>query len=277
MRIEKMYLKKLNNTRDLGGLPASDGMQIKKNKLIRSGKLYKLPLLTRERLKRKGVTTVIDLRIDNEVEEYPSTPIEGANYVRIPLVCTATAGITHDKSMARLVRMESKRLEKEFGSADEYMHKAYIAMLFNAQSIESLQKIFRIFLEEEGCVLWHCSGGKDRAGMVAMLLEGLLGVEESVLIDDYVASQKFQRRKRNLQKLGLKISPISGKFKQILYAFMDAKPQYIRGAIAEINARYGSIEGYCKEALELSDEEICALRKKYLEPESHHENKTYQA
>lgn len=276
MRIEKMYLKKLNNTRDLGGMPASDGRKIKKDKLIRSGKLYKLPFLTRERLKRKGVTTVIDLRIDNEVEEYPSTPIEGAKYVRIPLICTATAGITHDKSMARLVRMESKRLEKEFGSADEYMHKVYLAMLFNEQSIDSLREVFRIFLKEDGCVLWHCSGGKDRAGVVAMLMEGLLGVDEQILIADYVASQRFQRRKRNWQKIGLRVSPISRKFKQILFAFMDAKPQYIRGAIAEIKKRYGSIEGYCKDALGLTSEEITALKDKYLEPNPHHENKTIQ-
>lgn len=266
MLIEKMILEKLNNTRDLGGIPTADGRKIKKNKLIRSGKLYKLPPLTRERLRRKGVTTVVDLRIDNEVEEYPSTPLAGATYIRIPLVCTATAGITHDKSMARLIRMESKRLEKEFGDADEYMHKVYTAMLFNDQSQESLKEVFRLILQEEGCILWHCSGGKDRAGLVAMLLEGLLGVEKDVIIADYVASQKFQRRKRNWQKFGLFVSPISRKFKQILYAFMDAKPQYITGAIAEIEEKHGSIEGYCRDALGLTEADVATLKDKYLTP-----------
>lgn len=267
MRIEKLALKKLNNTRDLGGIPTADGRKIRHGRLIRSGKLYKLPLATRERLKRLGVTLVIDLRIDNEVEEYPSTPLDGARYVRIPLVCTATAGITHDKSMARLIRMESKRLEKEFGDADDYMRKVYTAMLFNRESRQGLKEIFRLLLEEEGCVLWNCSGGKDRSGIVAMLLEGLLGVEEKVIIADYVASQRFQRRKRNLQKAGLAIAPIPGKFKQILIAFMAAKPQYMTGAIKEIKEKYGSIEGYCREVLELGDEEIARLKDKYLEPE----------
>lgn len=266
MRIEKLLLQKLNNTRDLGGIPTADGRRIKKNKLIRSGKLYKLPLATRERLRRKGVTLVIDMRIDNEVEEYPSTPIEGARYVRIPLVCTATTGITHDKSMARLIRKESKRLEKEFGDADEYMHRVYTAMLFNEQSQEGLREIFRLLLEEEGCILWNCSGGKDRSGIVAMLLEGLLGVEEEVIIADYVASQRFQRRKRNLQKLGLYVAPISRKFRQILIAFMDAKPQYIRGAMDEIKQKHGSIAGYCREALYLKDEDAERLKEKFLEP-----------
>lgn len=265
MQIEKLILQKLNNTRDLGGIPAADGRKIRGGKLIRSGKLYKLPYVTREYLRRHGVTTVVDLRIDNEVEEYPSTPIEGAEYIRIPLVCTATPGITHDKSMARLVRMESKRLENEFTDADEYMQRVYTAMLFNDQSRESLKEVFRLILKEEGCILWHCSGGKDRAGLVAMLLEYALGVDEQVIIEDYVASQKFQRRKRNWQKLGLKITPISRKFKQILIAFMDAKPQYISGAIEEIKQKYGSVHGYLHEALDLSDEDLELLKKKYLE------------
>lgn len=265
MYIEKLLLRKLNNTRDLGGIPAANGKKIRAGKLIRSGKLYKLPLVTREYFKKTGVKTVIDLRIDNEVEEYPSTPIEGAEYVRIPLVCTATPGITHDKSMARLVRKESKRLENEFADADDYMKNVYTAMLFNEQSRESLKEVFRIFLTEQGCVLWHCSGGKDRAGIVAMLLESALGVDEKIIIEDYVASQRFQRRKRNLQKLGLKIAPISRKFKQILISFMDAKPQYIMGAIQELKQRYGSVEGYLREELGLTAADIGALKDKYLE------------
>lgn len=265
MRIEKLFLKKLNNTRDLGGIPTADGRKIRKGKLIRSGKLYKLPYITREVLKRKQISVVIDLRIDNEVEEYPSTPIDGSRYVRIPLVCTATAGITHDKSMARLIRNESKRLEKEFGDADEYMHRVYTAMLFNEQSAEGLREVFRILIEEEGCILWHCSGGKDRAGLVAMLLEGALGVEEDIIVEDYVASQRFQRRKRNLQKLGLRVTPVPPKFRKILIAFMEAKPQYITGAIDEIKQKYGSIEGYLRGAIGLSEEDLAVLKDKYLE------------
>lgn len=266
MRIEKLLLRKLNNTRDLGGLPAEDGRKIRSGMLIRSGKLYKLPPITRRILNGMGITAVVDLRIDNEVEEYPSTPLDGAEYIRIPLLYTATAGITHGKSMRELIRKESKRLEKEFGDADDYMLQVYSAVLFNEQSQQGLKEVFRLFLEREGCILWHCSAGKDRSGIVAMLLEGVLGVEEKVMIADYVASQKFQRRKRGLQKLGLKILPVSKKFKQMLYAFMDAKPQYIESAIGEIKRLYGSVTGYVRNALALSEGDIEFLKNKYLEP-----------
>ena len=68
--VRKMQLKKLSNTRDLGGLPTADGRKIKHGKLLRSGKLYKLPQKTVDAFKELGVTTVVDLRIFTEIEEH---------------------------------------------------------------------------------------------------------------------------------------------------------------------------------------------------------------
>lgn len=260
-----MKLKKLDNTRDLGGFPAADGKKIKRGKLIRSGKLYKLPESTVRALEGMHVTTVVDMRIDRERLEYPCTPIPGARHVHLPLVCTATTGITHTKSMAKTMLDESKRIKTEFGNADNYMKSVYNRILFDGDSKVRLKEFFRLVIADENCIIWHCSAGKDRTGICAMLLEFVLGVDEDVIIKDYCISKKFQHKKRLVQKWGLFIAPIPRKFKQILYALMEAKPQYITGAIAEIKAKYGSVTGYCKEALGLTREDIDFLRNKYLE------------
>ncbi|MDE6505505.1 MAG: tyrosine-protein phosphatase [Clostridia bacterium] len=265
MRIERLKLKKLNNTRDLGGFPAENGKRIKYGKLIRSGKLYKLPKSTVSALEALNVTTVIDLRIEREKYEYPSTEIKGVKLVSLPLVCTATVGITHTKSMARTMLKESKRIKTEFGSADNYMQSVYELLLFNEQSQEKLKEFFKLVSADESCILWHCNAGKDRTGLCAMLLESLLGVDEDLIIKDYCISNKFQFGKRFWQKAGLVIAPIPLRFKQILYALMAAKPQYIKGAITEIKRRYGSVAEYCKQALGVTDEQIKALKDKYLE------------
>ena len=155
--ISTLRLKKLNNTRDLGGLPTKDGKLVKYGKLIRSGKLSKLPEKTVARLRKIGVTKVVDLRIDTECGEYPDTMIPGAEYVRLPLLCTATAGITHDRSMRRLMTKESKRIKEEFGSADNYMIAMYESILFQKEPQQKLAEFLHILIKEEGCVLWHCS------------------------------------------------------------------------------------------------------------------------
>lgn len=266
-KIEKLHLKKLLNTRDLGGLPAEEDMMIRYNALIRSGKLYSLPQKTIDRLVEIGVTKVIDLRIDTEVGEYPDTPIPGAEYIHLPVLCTATAGITHEKNMARTMFKESKRVRKEFGSVDKYMVSMYRSILMQEEPRKQLAKFLRIIIEEDGCVLWHCSAGKDRAGICAMLIEGLLGVDESVILLDYTLSDVFQRKKRMWQRIGMMIVPFFYRFKALLRGMMVAKRKYMLEVIEMINEEYGSIREYCKRELGITEEDVAYLKQKFLEKE----------
>lgn len=263
-KIETLHLKKLINTRDLGGLPTEDGRSIRYNALIRSGKLYNLPQVTIDSLMEIGVTKVIDLRIDTEVGEYPNTPIPGSEYIHLPVLCTATAGITHEKNMARTMFKESKRVKKEFGSVDKYMVAMYRSILMQEEPRRQLARFLRILIEEEGCVLWHCSAGKDRAGICSMLIESLLGVEESLVVFDYTLSDRFQRKKRIWQKIAMYIVPMP-RFRALLLGMMNAKRRYMLAVMEMLKRDYGSIEQYCKEALGITDEDIAVLREKYLE------------
>lgn len=265
VHIKRMPLKKLFNTRDLGGIPTADGRKIKHGKLIRSGKLYKLPQKTVDALKDYGVCTVIDLRIFTEKEEAPDTLWEGVDYRHLPVLCTATPGITREKSMRRTMALESKRIKKEFGSADNYMTEMYRSILQNEEPQQQLKETLRLIIENEGCILWHCSGGKDRAGVVAMLVESLLGVSEEVIIADYVASLRFQRLKFFWNKVGLVIAPCSIRMKKILYGMMAAKPHYLVNAMHCVSEKYGSVTLYCKQVLGVTDEDIQIMKSKYLE------------
>lgn len=265
MRIHRLKLKKLNNTRDLGGFPAAGGKHIKYGKLIRSGKLYGLPKCTLRKLGEMHVSTVVDMRIERERLDYPDEEIPGAETVLLPLVLTEAAGISYTKSLTKVWRNESKRIKSEFGTADEYMKDAYRHILFDEQSRETLKKFFELVRKNESCILWHCNAGKDRTGLAAMLLESVLGVDEKLIVEDYAASNIFQRRKRNAQKFGLMIAPLEHSFKSILYALMVAKPEYIMHAIDLLKERCGGVVEYCKQYLGLTDGDIKLLKDKYLE------------
>lgn len=263
--IKRLHLKKLFNTRDLGGLPTQDGRRIKKGKLIRSGKLYKLPPKTVDALKAMGVKTVIDLRIYAEQEQDPDTVWEGVNYYHLPVLCTATPGITLEKNMRKLMVEESKRIKTEFGTAGNYMAEMYRYILTSEEPQQCLKKALRLIIENEDCILWHCSGGKDRAGIISMLVESLLGVSEQVILTDYVASARFQRFKFFWNRAGLVIAPVSLRFKRILYGMMAAKPRFLTDAMAELKGKYGSVVEYCKQVLDVTDEDIALMKSKYLE------------
>ncbi|MGN0818537.1 MAG: tyrosine-protein phosphatase [Candidatus Coproplasma sp.] len=266
MHIKRLPLKKLFNTRDLGGMPAADGRKIARGRLIRSGKLYKLPDETVEKLKALGLKTVIDLRIYTEIEECPDTVIEGVEYIHLPVLCTVTPGITREKSMTRTMAIESRRIKKEFGNADNYMIAMYKAILLGDEPVALLKKCMRLIIENDGCILWHCSGGKDRAGLVAMLVEALLGVDEKIIVEDFVASHRFQRAKFFWNRFGLVIAPLVLRFKKILFGMMAAKPSYIIETMKYLKEQFGSITEYCKRKLDVTDEDIAVMREKYLEP-----------
>ncbi len=266
MRIERLPLRKLSNTRDLGSMPAFNGKTIKYKRLIRSGKLYKLPKSTVKKLEALPVKKVIDLRIKTELDSHPDTRIDGAEYIWLPILCTATPGITYERSMRIVMQNEGKRIKKEFGNADNYMIEMYKRILFNEDSKEYLRKVLKVIIDnEEGAVLWHCAGGKDRAGIVSMLVESLLGVGEDDILEDYCASNVFQRRHNIFNKLGLWIAPVRHSLRKILFAMMNAKIKYLEATIAYVNEQYGSVINYCKRELGITDEDIEKMRDKYLE------------
>lgn len=263
--IKRLPLKKLFNTRDLGGFTAEGGKKIKHGKLIRSGKLDKIPPETVDALKALGVNTVIDLRIFTEIEQSPDTLWEGVKYVHQPLLCTATTGITRDKSMRITMVKEARRIKSEFGTADNYMAAMYRSILMSEEPKRHLTAVLREIIENDGCVLWHCSGGKDRAGIVAMLVESLLGVSEQDILADFMASAHFQRKRFFWNRLAIHTIPATSRFKKILLVMMEAKPRFLTDATDEIKEKYGSVVNYCKAELGVTDQDIQTLKDKYLE------------
>lgn len=258
-------LRKLNNLRDLGGIRTEDGREIKRGRLLRCGKLYGLPKSSVAGLKALGVTTVVDFRITAEYNARPDTVIDGVNYVSLPILCTPAERIECERNMRLTMKKESLRLKDEIPDMDEYMIQTYRSIVFNDQPQQSLKRFLRIAAENDGCILWHCSSGKDRTGIGSMLIEGLLGVGEADILEDYVLSRKMLRKKFFTNKTGIALLPASLRFKRMVIGYMRVKSEYLKTVMDEMGARYGGIAGYCKTVLDITDEDIALMKQKYLE------------
>lgn len=261
-------LRKLQNTRDLGGMRTEDGRTIVCGRLLRSGKLYKLPKSSVEGLKKLGLTTVVDLRISNEKTSSPDTVIEGVKYVSIPLLATPLPSDndvfeTTQREYSR-AKKEGERIKTEFGSLENYMIETYRNLLFHADSQEGFKEFLRLVIEEEGCILWHCASGKDRAGICAMLIEALLGVDEEHILHDYMLSRAPFRWKYALNRSVLVFLPVSLRYKKLLFGLMRTRPLYLRSVIDEMKRKYGGIVEYCKAELGITEDDIALLKQKYL-------------
>ena len=150
----------LLNARDLGGLPAAAGV-IARGAVIRSDSLHRLNDAGRTAMLAHGVRTVIDMRAPWETEKDPYT-LEGVSVARIAQqteeAWQATAGMARieaDVMMFDLVRSRFAKIAEAIAGAPE------------------------------GGVLIHCYVGKDRTGLMTMLLLDLVGTPREVIAADY--------------------------------------------------------------------------------------------
>ena len=121
-------------------------------------------------------------------------------------------------------------------------------------------------------LVFHCTAGKDRAGIGAAIVLTLLGVPWETVREDYVLSN-YYRKDENERELKSIRDGIAGKqgippekvdmtsFEAMFYV----KPEYLDAARQGVIGKYGSMESYIREGLGISDEVVEKLRNELLE------------
>jgi protein tyrosine/serine phosphatase len=153
--------------RDLGGIRTSDGRTIRPGALVRARSLDDFEDWTA--LHELGVRTLIDLRNDDERASAPSPP--GIATLHLPL----------DGS-------EDREFWDEWAANWHFGTPVYYAPHVARFPERSLAVLEAIAHAAPGGVLFHCMGGRDRTGMIAMLTLTLVGVPAEAVADDYELS-----------------------------------------------------------------------------------------
>lgn len=164
--------KVLLNFRDMGGY-LCDGGRLAYGKLYRSDQLSGIGATNIERLKTMGLKHVIDLRSEEEHERLPNDFLLDDAVGVYPF----KTDWAHEKDvMTDLVSTCQghdyiKRLE---GSRDSFY-----------------PDLITLIAQTEGMTVFHCAAGKDRTGIVAALIQMLLGVDPMDIIADYQVSDTY--------------------------------------------------------------------------------------
>ena len=96
----RIIFEGIQNVRDLGGLPTTDGHTIAAGRLLRSANLADAtPADILNLQKNQRLARVIDLRTETERGERPDAAPEHAAYLPIPVFDEGLAGISHEKSL----------------------------------------------------------------------------------------------------------------------------------------------------------------------------------
>ena len=262
--------EKLSNARDLGGMKTADGRQIKKGKLIRCEQLVDLTSSDQEKLGGL-LDTIVDFRNTEEAADQPDYVPSGVMYIANPILESFTAGVSREeKSDEELVA----NLVFKPAEASEYMRSMYRKFLSD-YCISSYSRFLRILLDKhEKAVLWHCSAGKDRAGVGAVIIEEILGVPRETVIADYLKTMDYLKRYVETYRKYIaaeieKTRPLSDGDKAVVYEavgnLFGLDRSYLEAYYKAVDEKYGDFGTFIRKGLGLSEEQIEELRNNYLE------------
>lgn len=254
-------VKKIANFRDLGGIPTGDGRHIKSGMLYRSGHLAKIKPRSARKLRDKmGVSTIVDLRSPSELLEKPDVVAEGISYCHLPPL-TDEQNPSINRQNRRPILYRIMALE---GGAKGYLSNTYRTMIANDAPLEAFAELIRMLLEQEGATLWHCTQGKDRTGIASAAVLLALGVDRDEIMRDYMRTDRAVRLKNLLIYMGVTLVTLSRHTASSLNLLLTSQRDYLRAAFDEMDNLYGGTEGFLKDGLGLSSDDISELRSIYL-------------
>lgn len=262
MSLERIDIEGTFNFRDIGGAATSAGeFTVETGKVYRADGLAQLTDRARADIRSLRICTVIDLRDIGERSKLPDA-LEGleVDYIELP--------IFDDRFFPakRLSAQEMKDAAEATGMdlSDRSLSKIYDLMIAHFGSRLALA-VDTIARTGTGGVVFHCSAGKDRTGVIAAFILTLLGVGRHEILDEYsITSQHLsggflENITRNFADAG-----IGGNLAETATA---APPELMAKILDSLDAKYGEngVEAYLLEH-GMDPQSPAALRRLLLAP-----------
>jgi hypothetical protein len=162
----------LFNGRDLGGLPVRGGGTTPDGRVFRSEGVDRLTPAGWDALHEAGIRTIVDLR----------APSETAKDTGVRPDWLTTVVVDHD-GLDDAPAFWSAYWETGLVGTPLY-YGPHLAEL-PERTGAALRAVARA---EPGGVLFHCAGGRDRTGIVALALLTIAGVEPEAIVADYLVT-----------------------------------------------------------------------------------------
>lgn len=240
-------LDAVHNFRDMGGYPTLDRRTTKWGHLFRADGLHRLTDADLATVRALGLRTVIDLRTSVELDERGTFPVEQhpVQFHHVPIITNTWTAEDAD------------------GEDDPaaFLERAYLSILEEGEErlAEALLKLC-----EPGALpaVFHCAAGKDRTGLLAMMVLGSLGVRPEYIVADYALTEAGMQRMRDwAQREQLEL------FQRISSGpaiFSAAVPEAMHRMIGHVTEWHGGIREFVL-SLGVPDEALCHLAHELLD------------
>jgi protein-tyrosine phosphatase len=246
---ELVRLASADNFRDVTGpdsaYAASDGTLLRRGVAYRSNELLLTDADARS-LGDLGVTAILDLRSQHEIEAHPDVEVPGATWSHLEV---------------RGIPMDSVSNLHDRDTAHDVMLQVYRGFVEVEGARDAFAALFRQIADTEApdAILFHCTAGKDRTGWASALLLHLADVDDATVLEDYLLTNTFSTATRE-KYLGMVREHLGEDKVEVYERVMVADEAYLQAGYDAAEAAYDSRLGYLRDGLGLDEDTLTRLR-----------------
>ena len=273
LRRQLLPVSGIVNARDLGGYEGQGGFHVKSGMLFRAAHLAGATEADLSYLASVPTAKVIDFRMVFEKNGRENKVVPGAEYVCVPIDAggKASADATEEdrRHFSAQKNFDPKKVVVMAAFSDRVKiiaREMYNTIIFNPDCQRQMALFFRELLKtEQGAVLFHCTQGKDRTGMASALILAALGADRRTIVKDFALTNLIYEKAvrsciRRVRRLGGQDEEVA-----VVRSFIGANKKNFIETLDAIDAQYGSLDGYLYGPMNLTENDIVTLRKRYLE------------
>ena len=246
------------NFRELGGYEADEGKHVKWGQIWRGIPTCKLTgEADRAKLDALGLRLILDLRSVEEAKKEPDYVPDGARLVQICGLCEEDG---HEIAFA------PGDIDRLMASAPEGYDVPRVLYRRMLTGNKAFKELFRALEAGETPILFHCSAGKDRTGVAAMLILLALGASDEIICADYAQTNVCRRAEIEavMQEHADEIAA-DPSCRNHYYRMAGVSPEAAPFVLDTIRSQFGSAENYLEAEYGLTPARLMRLRRMYLE------------
>lgn len=250
VREQAMKYTGVVNFRDLGGYYSEDGRQVRHEMFYRCAAFVKLNEQQKECINSLKIKKLYDFRSSLEIQGNEDYVPSHTSYVHASALHELDSmGMNGNFDFATLMK------QTDITQLKDFLKKAYEDLPIQNPAYKSL---INDMIQNETPIAFHCSAGKDRTGVAAMIILSILGVDKDTIVKDYLLSNELRKEENQ------RVFESAKKEKSGMEALMLVNAEAIESCFKKINEVYGNFDTYILKEFGIDDTLRKQLKEKYL-------------
>jgi len=214
-----------HNVRDLGGYSTRSGAKTRWRSVLRADALHELSAKDVDGLLNLGVRTVIDLRNNVEIARQPSV------LAAQPAIAYHHISLFDGLAPADVMLREQQATD---------LSTRYITAIDTCRP--TFARIASTIADaDDGIILFNCTAGKDRTGIISAMLLSLAGVEDNAIAADYALTRTLAEPLIERLRAAALARGVGGDICQVL---LSSEPSSMMTLMGHVRTHYDGFQNY---------------------------------